>query len=217
MQRQSTPKTCSAEGCEQTIRSRGYCNAHYKRWQRWGTIELRPAVRAKGNQYSRRFSSVEERFWAKVDKTPECWNWTGGCNDRGYGTFANGHGHQLAHRYAYEISSGSIPDGVFVLHRCDNRRCVNPSHLWLGTAQDNTADMIAKGRAAWQGERAAHWGAMVRERHRRGGFGEPITLTGRLRHGSCRGYNSGCRCEPCWMARSDYQAVQRAKRKESQR
>lgn len=91
---------------------------------------------------------LADRFWSKVDPTGHCWLWMGALNEHGYGVI---HGpERLAPRTAWELTFGSIPDGLDVLHRCDNPPCVRPSHLWLGTQRDNTADMIAKGRAAWQ-------------------------------------------------------------------
>lgn len=91
----------------------------------------------------------ETRFWAKVDRTDDCWTWTAATTGSGYGRF----GHQnarggwvAAHRFAYELANGPIPDGMFVCHKCDNPPCVNPSHLFLGTHQDNMRDMDAKGR-----------------------------------------------------------------------
>lgn len=90
-----------------------------------------------------------ELFWQKVDKTEDCWEWTASKNKQGYGIF----GHQgqtwLAHRLSYKLSN-MLPDGVKVLHRCDNPPCVNPDHLFLGTQKDNIKDMAAKGRHAGQ-------------------------------------------------------------------
>jgi len=90
--------------------------------------------------------TVAERFWDKVDKTGECWLWTG-ARRRAYGYVGNGKGKVVdAQRLAWEITFGEIPEGLYVLHKCDNPQCVRPSHLFLGTARDNTLDMVAKGR-----------------------------------------------------------------------
>jgi hypothetical protein len=93
--------------------------------------------------------SLAERFWRRVDKgSPEmCWLWRGQRRRGGYGGIEDGQGRKLsAHRVAWILTRGNIPDGLFVCHSCDEPRCVNPAHLFLGTADDNMADMVAKGR-----------------------------------------------------------------------
>jgi hypothetical protein len=91
---------------------------------------------------------VVELFWAKVARGADCWEWGGARNTSGYGWFRFGPDRTPtgAHRVAYELSNGPIPDGLAVLHRCDNPPCVNPAHLFLGTNQDNVTDKVNKGR-----------------------------------------------------------------------
>jgi hypothetical protein len=85
-------------------------------------------------------ASPEERFWAKVKKGAGCWVWTGAVTTTGYGVFQKGRrGENLhkAHRFSYEIHHGEIPSGSLILHSCDNKLCVNPSHLSPGDHSQN--------------------------------------------------------------------------------
>ena len=89
-----------------------------------------------------------ERFWSKVKKGDFCWNWTSSVSRGGYGKFSVSRSKWVeAHRISYLIKHGSIPDGLCVLHKCDNKMCVRPDHLFLGTYNDNVQDCIVKGRA----------------------------------------------------------------------
>lgn len=94
-----------------------------------------------------------ERFWQKVDKSgpDQCWHWNAGLDTRGYGSFRYKGNIQRAHRVAWELTYGPIPrgdghHGTVVRHKCDNRRCCNPSHLLLGRHADNMADLKHRGR-----------------------------------------------------------------------
>jgi hypothetical protein len=96
--------------------------------------------------------TTEERFWSKVEKTGHCWIWAAARTRLGYGKFmlgsrTDGTAHLcMAHRVAWKLAGRADPGALFVLHRCDNPSCVNPDHLFLGTHEDNMADMKAKGR-----------------------------------------------------------------------
>lgn len=91
----------------------------------------------------------EARFWAKVDKSAgpdSCWPWAAGKFKQGYGSFRAGDKMLKAHRIAWTLTQSQIPHGLWACHRCDNRPCCNPVHLFLGTDKDNARDRENKGR-----------------------------------------------------------------------
>lgn len=112
---------CSFEDCPERIQARGWCGKHYRRWQRHGD----PATVLIG-------VDDEARFWSHVDAEGDCWEWTVSTGSHGYGQFAvGGLGGTmvLAHRYAFELLVGPIPEGLTLDHLCRNKICVNPDHL----------------------------------------------------------------------------------------
>lgn len=127
-----------------------------------GTFAVKPSKVARGaGRYCSRACqyglTLAERLDSKVNRAgpvpqhrPEfgpCWEWQG-ATANGYGTIGGGPGTGIlkTHRVSWERHNGAIPEGLYVLHHCDNRRCVNPAHLFLGDHQANMADMFAKGR-----------------------------------------------------------------------
>jgi hypothetical protein len=131
------------------------------------TPDERKAQAAAANEVWRNWSGprprapestpIAERFWSKVDKSGDCWVWTGSRARgrwQGYGRINAGDFVALAHRVSWEIANGPIPTGMLVLHRCDNPPCVRPEHLFLGTSHDNNLDMARKRRST-HGERNA--------------------------------------------------------------
>jgi hypothetical protein len=130
---------CSVEGCSKKVYTRGMCSMHYMRLKRHGSTA--PAKRFHG--------TPEQRFWAKVKRTADCWGWEGGKHHWGYGIFHAWYSHAIvAHRFSYMLHYGPIPKGALVCHHCDNPECTNPEHLFLGDQQANMDDMHRKGRGA---------------------------------------------------------------------
>lgn len=95
-------------------------------------------------------NDFNERFWRKVKiaGADECWEWTAYRNRDGYGQFRLNGRMEYAHRVAWMLAYGPIQDGMCVLHKCDNRLCVNHAHLWEDTQAENVRDMMRKGRRA---------------------------------------------------------------------
>jgi hypothetical protein len=117
--------TCTI--CDKDAIARGWCKAHYRRWQQYGDPTGKPDT-----------PSRDTLFWAKVNKTPTCWLWTGSIIRNGYGNFYVGDATRLAHRFAYELLVGKIPEGLTIDHLCRVRNCVNPDHLEPVTGAENT-------------------------------------------------------------------------------
>jgi hypothetical protein len=121
--------------------------------------------------------TIKERFIAKVRKTEGCWIWIACRNPKGYGLFGTGPQSRLAHRVSYSLFVGPIPDGLLILHKCDNPRCVNPEHLYVGTHNDNSRDMMERGRGSFVGgeenphaKLAKEEVSQIRNAYKRGGI-----------------------------------------------
>lgn len=183
-------RICSVDGCEARGRTRGFCSKHYRRWLLHGDPLI--VLPSPGS------SPVD--FWQNVNvgEPGACWEWKLGRTSGGYGKVKRNGRTLIAHRVASELANGESPGELQVCHRCDNRLCCNPGHLFLGTALDNNRDKAAKGRQA-RGEtngNAKLSTEQVREIRRRRSAGEkivPLALEFGVAHTQisnlCRGQN----------------------------
>jgi len=121
-------KICIIEGCNRPCYARNWCEPHYARWRR------------NADPLGFKRPSWIERFLEKIEITESCWNWRAGIGQKGYGWFRISHRirERQAHRIAYELFVGPIPDELQIDHLCRNRRCVNPDHLEPVTQRVNT-------------------------------------------------------------------------------
>lgn len=135
-------------GCEAPHVSRGMCRNHYNQFRNSPEFQyLQPP-------------SIEDRFWSKVDKSGECWDWIAGRNHFGYGTFSYRNGTQRtvkAHRFAWEVTHGPIPQGKLIDHICHNKGCVNPEHLRLASYKQNAENRQAAQVNNKSGVRGVYW------------------------------------------------------------
>ncbi len=111
--------------------------------------------------------SAIDSFWERVDRkdNKSCWLWTGARQSKGYGVIIVNREYWLCSRFAWVITQGDIPDGLYVLHRCDNPPCCNPTHLFLGTQSHNINDAISKGRHNPKGKYIASIAENVRQEY----------------------------------------------------
>lgn len=134
---------CTVDGCQQSAASftPQLCSGHRHRLRKYGTTDDTP-VTARKKQLDGDFALV---YTPAAKEAGPCWLWSGQTNHNGYG-MSRRHGEKLVHRAAWVANYGPIPDGLYACHKCDTPGCYRPSHLFIGSALDNSHDMLEKGR-----------------------------------------------------------------------
>ena len=138
--------TCSLDQCEKNRFARGWCVAHYRRWQRKG-----------GPSKPHRPTHGASRFLSKVERGESCWIWANSLSSMGYGRFTLNGKRWLAHRLAFTLHFGPIPDGLDIDHMCHNRACVNPAHLQAVTHKANLENQSGAHKGSTSSIRGVSW------------------------------------------------------------
>lgn len=132
---------CSCAQCSNVHYSHGLCRMHYAKLRDSGELRIRPYMAGKSLAERIKLMSAE-------NLATGCWIWQRAVNNKGYGQLRYGEKLLLAHRASYEAAHGSIPEELFICHRCDTPACVNPDHLFAGLEQANSDDKLEKERQA---------------------------------------------------------------------
>lgn len=135
-------RVCNVDGCTERHFGNGYCLKHYSRIRMHGVNGLNHGV-------EKRYGTPIHRLMQKIKENKEtgCWEWTGLIGKGGYAQIRVDGVKKFIHRFMYEYwHESKIPNGLLVCHSCDNPKCINPEHLWLGTDKDNSQDCLKKGR-----------------------------------------------------------------------
>lgn len=139
---------CSITGCNNEVRSRGWCATHYMRWKNHGDPNAIVV---------RRYKTPEEAFAARTEWRGDCLVWVGGKNPNGYGSIRYKGTYVQVHRYAYEVEHGIIPKNRYIDHMCYNRLCVNVAHLRLVTSKQNRENSQGPGKSNMSGYLGVSW------------------------------------------------------------
>lgn len=145
-------RICCIDGCESRLLAKGMCIAHYNRVRKYGTPDDTPKVIRTRARMNAQREAIARMLTPEALQDGECWEWPGGRLQSGYGVFAPSLAvlsSRQAHRNAYAIAHGltEIADDLLACHRCDNRICFRPSHIFLGSHDENMQDMVRKGRS----------------------------------------------------------------------
>lgn len=137
---------CIADNCDRHAAAKGYCHMHYNQWRRHGKAGARKQPAGRWRTLAEHVASVRDASAGPL----ACWTFTQTLGAGGYGHFMHRGVLKMAHVWAYELANGPVPAGLMVRHRCDNRACLNPRHLLVGTHQQNMDDKVERHRQSRQ-------------------------------------------------------------------
>lgn len=150
-----TDKKCGFDGCGRKYDAKGLCKTHYNQQARG--VGLTPIASRMGRPAGSNFANIEEFFWARVEKSSDCWNWTGAKTTLGYGLIKYGGSVTAAHRFSYELLVGEIREAGVIDHLCHNSSCVNPQHLRVASHTQNMQNRRGAHSNSKSGVRGVWW------------------------------------------------------------